>query len=95
MHFEKIVDGTVQHPLDIDLSLPSETEAVQTEATSDIGKDGFDRRHSSSIYKAACYRVYLAAHLLRKGLSIVFCLSGGVGNLPRYCLSGILHAFRS
>ena len=82
----------VEEPLDIDLLLATETEAVQAEAATDIGKDRFDSCHSSTIYKAACYRVDLAPHLLRKGLSIVFCLSGIVSDLARYCLVGVLHA---
>src|SRR4030067_338199 len=71
-----------------DLLLATETEAVQAEAATDIGKDRFDSCHSSTIYKAACYRVDLAPHLLRKGLSIVFCLSGIVSDLARFCLVG-------
>ena len=50
MYFQKIVHRAVEEPLDIDLSFPPEAKAVQAEAAPDIGKDGFDRRHPSTIY---------------------------------------------
>ncbi len=71
MHLQKIVHNAVEPPLDAHLLFPSETESIQAETGTDVGKDGFDRRHPSSIDQLARYRIYLLPHLLREGLGLV------------------------
>jgi len=88
------VHRAVEHPLDVDLALPPETEAVQAEAAPDIGKDGFDCRHPSSVDQLARYRVYLLPHLLREGFCLLVGLPRKVCELARFSHVGVLHALR-
>ena len=84
----------IEPPLDAHLLFTPEAKTVQAEVASDIGKDGFDRRHSSSVDQFACYRIYLLPHLLREGLRLLIGLPGKVGELARYGYVGVLHALR-
>lgn len=85
----------IEPPLNAYLLFPSEAEAIQTEAAADIGKDGFDRRHSSSVDQFACCRIYLLPHLLSEGFCLLVSLSRKVGELARYGHVGVLHALCS
>jgi hypothetical protein len=95
VHLQKIVHNAVQSPLDAHLLFSSQTKSIQAQTRPDVGKDGFDRRHSSSVDQLACYRVYLLPHLLRKGLGLLVGLSREVGKLAGYGHVGILHALCS
>src|SRR3990172_257696 len=94
MHLQQIVHDAVESPLNAHLLFPSQTEPIQAETAPDIGEDGLDRRHPSSVDELACYRIYLLPHLLRERFRLLIGLPGKVGELTRYCHVGVLHALR-
>jgi hypothetical protein len=94
MHFQKIVNDAVEPPLNAHLLFSSQTESIKAEARTDVGEDGFDGSHSSSIDQLARYGVDLLPHLLREGLGLLFGLSGKVGELASFGLIGFLQALR-
>ena len=82
----------IEPPLNAHLCFPSEAEAVQSETAPDIGEDGLDRRHPSSVDEFACCCVYLLPHLLREGLDLLVGFSRKVSKLTGYGHVRILHA---
>jgi len=95
MHLQQIVHDAIEPPLSAHFLFPSQAETVQAEAAPNIGKDGFDRRHPSSVDKLARYRVYLLPHLLREGLGLLIDRPGKVGELADFGNVRVLHALRA
>jgi hypothetical protein len=84
VHLQKVVNDAVKPPLDTYLLFSSKAESIEAKTRSDVGKDGFGRRHSSSVDQFTDYRVDLLPHLLREGLGLLVGLSRKVGKLTGY-----------